>query len=167
MGELDKKIADYSLANYKPTILVANKWDLVEGRSPEDFYEYLRAKLPGLHFSPLVFASAKTGAKVLDCLWLAEELVSQARVRVGTGELNRILKECLESRSPRVKKSKVPKLFYASQVNVEPPTIVAFVNDPELFNPSYRRYMEGRIRDAFPFPEVPIKLILRERRQSK
>ncbi|MHC4471010.1 MAG: ribosome biogenesis GTPase Der [Planctomycetota bacterium] len=167
VGELDKRIADYSLSQFKPTILVANKWDLVPGRSTEDFVEYLGAKLPGLHFAPLVFASARTGQKVIECLDLAEELVAQARVRVGTGELNRILRESLEERSPRVKKSRVPKLFYASQVGVEPPTIVAFVNDPDLFNPSYRRFLEGRIRSTFPFPEIPIRLILRERRQSK
>jgi len=167
VGELDKKIAEYSLEHGKPTILVANKWDLVTGRSTEDFVDYLRDKLPALHFAPLVFVSAVTGRMVLECLGLVDELVSQARVRVRTGELNRVLRDCLEERSPRVKKSRVPKLFYASQVGVEPPTVVAFVNDPDLFNPSYRRFLEGRIRSSFPFPEVPIRLVLRARRQSK
>jgi GTP-binding protein len=167
VGELDKKLADYCLKHGKPVILVANKWDLVADRGTEEFIEYLSAKLPGLHFAPTVFASAKTGSHVLDCLDLAEELVSQARVRVGTGELNRVFREALQSRSPRVKKSKVPKVFYVSQVSTEPPTIVAFVNEPKLFNPSYRRYLENRIRQTFPFPEVPVRLVFRSRRESE
>jgi GTP-binding protein len=168
VGELDKKLADYCVTQFKPTVLVANKWDVIQDRATVgEFEDYLRSRLPGLHFAPIVFASAKTGDQVLSCLEVTEELVSQARVRVGTGELNRLLEEVLQSRSPRVKKSKVPKLFYASQVKTEPPTIVAFVNDPRLFNPSYRRYMEGRIREAFPFPEIPIKLVLRARRRTE
>ena len=167
VGELDKKLADYSLSNFKPTILVANKWDLVRNRTTTgDFVEYLREKLPLLHYAPIVFASAKEGDQVVSSLELAEELASQARVRVGTGELNRIMREALEVRSPRVKKSRVPKIYYVSQVAVEPPTVVAFVNDPKLFNPSYRRYLVGRLRTTLPFPEIPIQLVFRARRRE-
>jgi len=164
VGELDKKLADYSLAHYKPTVLVANKWDLVEGVTPDEFTEYFQEKIPGLHYSPMVFASALEGTSVLQCLEVAEELVSQSRVRVSTGELNRIFREAMEERSPRVKKSKVPKLMYVSQVSVEPPTIVAFVNDPRLFRPGYRRYLENKMRGILPFPEIPLRLIFRARR---
>jgi GTP-binding protein len=164
VGELDKKIANYSLAHFKPTILVVNKWDLVEGKTPEEFTEYFHEKIPGLHYSPMIFASAMEGTSVPQCLELAEELVGQARVRVGTGELNRIFREAMEVRSPRVKKSKVPKLFYVSQVSTEPPTIVAFVNDPGLFRPGYRRYLENRLRGILPFAEIPLRLVFRARR---
>jgi len=164
VGELDKKIADYSLAHYKPTVLVANKWDLVEGTSPGEFTDYFREKIPGLHFSPMVFASAKDGTSVLECLQVADELVGQARIRVTTGELNRLFRGAMEERSPRVKKSKVPKLMYVSQTSVEPPTIVAFVNDPRLFKPDYRRFLENRMRKVLPFPEIPLRLIFRARR---
>ncbi len=168
VGELDKKLANYSLTHFKPTIIVANKWDLVRDRTTTgEFTEYLKDKLPGLHFAPIVFTSTLEGLQVSECLELAQELATQSRIRVGTGELNRILRECLEIRSPRVKKSRVPKIFYASQVSTEPPTVVIFVNDPRSFNPSYRRYMEGRIREAFPFPEIPIRMLFRSRRSSE
>ncbi len=168
VGELDKKLANYALTHFKPTIIVANKWDLVrDNANTGNFTDYLKKKLPGLHFAPIVYTSTKEGLQVLPCLTLAEELVVLARVRVGTGELNRILRETLEIRSPRVTKSRIPKIFFASQVSTEPPTVVIFVNDPRLFNPSYRRYMEGRIREAFPFPEIPIRLVFRSRRSSE
>jgi GTP-binding protein len=168
VGELDKKLASYALKHGKPTVIVANKWDLVRDKADTgEFTDYLKGKLPGLHFAPIVFTSTLEGGQVLDCLRLAEELAAQARVRVGTGELNRILRETLEIRTPRVKASKVPKIFYASQVSVEPPTVVIFVNDPRLFNPSYRRYMEGRIRETFPFPEIPIRMVFRSRRTQE
>jgi len=166
VGELDKRVADYCLTHHKPLILVANKWDLVEGVDREEFVDYLRDRLTGLHFAPIVFASALEGTSVLSCLELAEELVAQSRVRVGTGELNRVMREALEARSPKAKKSRVPKLFYASQVAVQPPTIVLFVNDPKLFRPDYRRFLENRLRSIFPFPEVPVRLIFRTRRQT-
>lgn len=167
VGELDKKLANYAVKHYKPTVIVANKWDLVRDRANAGaFTDYLKQKLPGLHFAPIVFTSTLEGLQVQECLDLAQELATQARIRVGTGELNRILRETLEIRSPRVKKSRVPKIFYASQVATEPPTVVVFVNDPRSFNPSYRRYMEGRIREAFPFPEIPIRMEFRNRRSS-
>ncbi|MCU0727313.1 MAG: ribosome biogenesis GTPase Der [Planctomycetes bacterium] len=164
VGELDKKAADYSLEHGKPTVLVVNKWDLAGDRATTSQYErYLRERLPMLNFSPIVFASAKTGEQVLSCLRLVDDLLRQSRERVGTGELNRVLREALETRSPRTK-SKVAKLFYASQVGVEPPAFVLFVNDPDLFDPAYRRFLESRLRHAFPFPEVPIHLRLRGRK---
>ena len=166
VGELDKKLAAYCLEHGKPVVLVANKWDLVQGPDTGGFVRYLHDKLPGLHFAPIVFATAIKGRQVFECLDIVTELVRQSRIRVGTGELNRIFREALESRSPRVKKSKIPKVLYVSQVSTEPPTIVAFVNDPKLFNPSYRRYLENRIRKTFPFPEIPLRLVFRSRREE-
>ena len=127
----------------------------------------LRSISPAMVAAPRISISALTGERVRKLFDQVDRVYGQFDHRVGTGELNRLLREILQSRSPRVKKSKVPKLFYASQVKTEPPTIVVFVNDPRLFNPSYRRYMEGRIREAFPFPEIPIKLVLRARRPGE
>jgi GTP-binding protein len=166
VGELDKKLADRSLEHGKPTVLVVNKWDLARERATLAHYEeYLRDRLPMLSFSPLVFVCAKTGEQVLASLELAEDLIRQARERAGTGELNRVLRETLEIRSPRIK-SRVAKIFYGSQVGVEPPEFLLFVNDPKLFDPAYRRFIEGRLRHAFPFPEVPIRLRFRSRKSK-
>ncbi len=164
IGELDKKIADYSLKHGKPTVLVVNKWDLVTGRSDTTAYDrYLREAMPGLSFAPIVFISALTGEQVLSCLRIAGEISEQSKVRVTTGELNRVVRHALESRSPRRKKSRLPKVFYASQTGVTPPTFVLHVNDPRLFEPAYRRFIEGRLRAAFPLPEVPLRLVFRSR----
>lgn len=167
VGELDKKLADYCFTRGKPVVLFANKWDLIEGASTEEFVKYFQAKLPGLSFAPVVFGSAKNGEQVVEAMELAAELYEQANHRVTTGELNRVFREALEERSPRVSRSKVPKIFYASQVSVAPPTIVAFVNDPRLFNPSYRRFLENRLRATFGFREVPLRLVFRNRRESE
>ena len=59
-----------------------------------------------------------------------------------------------------------PKIYYATQVGTEPPTIVMFCNDPKAFGEPYRRYLLGALREHLPFAEVPIKLYLRKRQQG-
>jgi GTP-binding protein len=160
----DKKTAAMIADAKKPVVIVGNKWDLSRA-SAEKFGEYFREGLPGLGYAPVSLTSAKTGLNLWETVRLAEELLEQSRIRVGTPAVNRLFQRALEERTPKVVRSKVPKVYYATQVGTSPPSFVAFVNDPRLFPENYRRFLENRLRAELPFSEVPIRIIFRLRPQ--
>jgi GTP-binding protein len=164
IGRVDKQLADYIVREHKPAIFVVNKWDLVKDRvTTEAMGEYVHRVFPMLEHVPIAFISAKSGRNVLRVVHLAAELHKQAGMRVNTGDLNRVLRQALEAYSPPLRHNRVPKLYYATQVAVHPPTIVLFTNGPELFDAVYLRYLSRVLREHFPFPEVALKLVLRGR----
>ncbi len=163
ISQVDKKLSGFILQNYKPCILVANKVDLA-GEEPDlDRWEaYLRQELPGLSFAPISFISALDQQNIDETLELAAELYEQAGKRVSTGDLNRVFQEARQQHAPHTK-GKQPKLFYATQVDVFPPTILVFVNEPKLFTGQYDRYLQNRLREAFGWEEIPIRLVYKRR----
>jgi GTP-binding protein len=165
LSQIEKKVARYCVEHYKPVILGCNKWDLVESATPEAFDKYLKAELPGLSWAPMIFLSGAQGWHADEVLELAHELCLQARRRVPTGELNRVLERALESRSPSSTGDRV-RIYYATQAEDTPPTFVLFVNDRGLIGKDYLRYLENRLREAFEFKEIPIRIQLRERSQK-
>jgi GTP-binding protein len=158
----DKKTAGIVGDARKPVVLVGNKWDLSRA-SAEEFAEYFRESLPGLGWAPVSMVSAKTGRNCWNTVELAGEVLAQSRIRVETAEVNKLFQRALEERTPRVQRSRVPKVFYATQVGTAPPTFLAFVNDPAMFPETYRRFLENRIRKEFPLGEVPIRILFRAR----
>jgi GTP-binding protein len=166
VGQVDKRLGRLIVDAYKPCVLVVNKWDLAKGQAATDDYgEYLLKVLPFLGYAPVAFTSASSGRNLSAVLDLATALFKQARTRVGTGELNSVLKDAIEKRTPRfVRASKACKVLYATQVSVQPPTVVLFVNAPERVNAEYERYLLNRMRERLPFDEVPIRLVFRARR---
>ncbi|HKB04428.1 MAG TPA: ribosome biogenesis GTPase Der [Gemmataceae bacterium] len=168
IGRIDKQLTEYLLEHHKPAIFVFNKWDLLKAQvSTEEFAEYVKKTFPMLDFVPMAFVTAKDGKNVYRVLNLAQQLAKQARQRVSTGELNRVLRHALEQNPPSQKGKRLPKVFFASQVATEPPTIVLFTNGPELFDDVYRRYLLKHFRDQLPFAEIPIKLDFRSRHSGK
>ncbi len=165
ISRVDQTLARFLADHHKPVVIAGTKWDLARDRTgPEDWEEYIRAKLAGLSFAPISFFSVKEGFHVEETLELCWEIFSQSRVRVGTGELNRVLREALDRVSPRARRgAKAPKVFYATQPEIGPPTIVLFVNDPSLFSRDYLRFLQNRLRKELPFKEVPIRILLRAR----
>ncbi|MCS7023001.1 MAG: ribosome biogenesis GTPase Der [Gemmataceae bacterium] len=164
IGRVDKQLADYILQEHKPAIFVINKWDLVKNvLTTERMADYVRRVFPMLEYVPIAFITARNGKNVLRVLQLAQQLHKQAGVRVSTGDLNRVLRQALEAYSPPLRFNRVPKIYYATQVGVHPPTFVLFTNGPELFEESYLRYLSRTLRQHFPFPEVALKLVLRAR----
>jgi GTP-binding protein len=162
VSSIEKRLARYVIDHHKPVILAANKWDLIqEDLTPEDFRDYLDKQLPGLFFAPILFLSAKLGDRADTLLTLAKELVAQAAQRVPTAELNQVLKKALEARNPSAKGYRV-RLRYATQAETTPPTFVLFVNDKKLIGKDYLRYLTNRIREDLPFPEVPVRIVLRD-----
>ena len=162
IGRVDKQLAGYILENHTPAIFVVNKWDLVKDAMPtEKMAEYVRKVFPMLDHVPIAFITAKKGKNVLRLLQLSIQLHKQAGLRVSTGDLNRVIRQAVEANSPAVRNNRLGKVFYATQIGTRPPTIVLFTNGPELFDDTYVRYLTKSLRDAFPFGEVAIKVILR------
>ncbi len=164
---VDKQLAGYVLENYKPAVFVVNKWDLAKGQAfTADYGEYMRRVFPSLDFVPIAFLTAKDGKNVQKVINLAQNLHKQAAVRVSTGDLNRVIQRALEEQSPPMRKNRVPKVYYVTQVAASPPTIVLFTNGPDLFDRTYQRYLLKTLRDHFPFPDVPIKMYLRPKQRD-
>jgi GTP-binding protein len=162
LAGIDKDLARYVIDHHKPVVLAANKWDLVEGLTPEDFRRYIEDTLPQLQYAPVAFLSAKMHEGVDELLELAQELFAQARIRVTTGELNRIIERAMESRPPS-SAGHAARVRYATQTDIGPPTVVLFVNDKKHFNKDFIRYLGNQLRDSLPFKEVPVRLVLRDR----
>lgn len=163
VGKVDQQLAGYIVEHYKPCVFVVNKWDLMAPSPTEPFADYLDSIFPTMVYVPRAFVTAKTGKNVQAVVDLAQNLFHQSRERVSTAELNRVLEAALQKHAPPARKQRSGKIFFASQVDVAPPTIVLFCNDPKLFGPAYRRYLLGYLRDWLPFGEVPIRLDFRRR----
>ena len=166
VGSVDKHLARYIIDQYKPCIMVVNKWDLAKERADSEQYgEYLLKTLPGLDFAPVAFMTAKDGKNVQSVVDLAMNLYKQAQARVSTAELNRIIREMMEETMPKSHRGGgAVKLLYGTQVATCPPTLILFVNDPSRVTPVFERFLVRRLREILPFPEVPIRIGFRGRR---
>jgi GTPase len=202
----DKRIAGSIQKARKPVIAVLNKWDLVkpgrgENKSGRDLIEETRSRIFFLDYAPVLITSASTGENVDRLFALIQKVRRAARKRIGTGVLNRLLRQAFEANPPAMVKGRRLKLFYITQSTssrlqaaegmdggaseapglmgatqtprhvcgsspLQPPEFVLFVNDPSLMSETYRRYLDARIRNAEPYPGLPIILTLRPRVQK-
>jgi GTP-binding protein len=163
IADLDKKLASRAVELIKPVIICVNKWDLIldEKVGVPEFEKYIRSKLPGLNFAPISFTSVLENINLENTIELAQELWEQTLQRINTGELNRIITAALERKKPPRLGTRRAKIYYSTQVDVNPPTIVLFVNDPFLFPNDYKRYIVNQLRESSVFPEIPIKIIFK------
>ena len=169
VSQVDKDLAGDVAKQFKPVVLVVNKWDLAQGRAAgEDYAEYFAKTFPELSFAPVSLTSAAEGIGVKEAVRLAKELARQAGRRVPTGRLNKAVQDILKLRGPSHKAgTKPPRILYASQIATAPPTIVCFVNDVRSFDEGYQRFLLNQLRRRLSFPEVPIRLVFRQRRQGR
>ena len=166
----DAHVAGYIIEEGKGLVIAVNKWDLVEektDRTFDQYVEWIRAEVPFLDFAPIVSISAKTGQRVGRVLETAIDIWGERRKRISTGELNRVLIAATERTPPPPVRGHRPKLFYATQAAVAPPTFVFFASDASSVHFSYRRYLENRLRDTFGFDGTPIRLVFRDRSSVK
>ena len=168
VSQVDKKLARYIIDQYKPCIIVINKWDLAKDRATTDQYaDYLGKMLPGLDYAPLSFITASVGKNVQSLVDLSMQLFRQSQTTVTTGLLNRALQAIVAQRTPSArKKVGLPRLYYGTQITYNPPTIMLFVNNPSAFDENYQRFLINRIRELLPFAEVPIRLLLRHHHEN-
>ena len=123
-------------------------------------------ELKAFNFAPIVFAAAAKSEGVGELSQLVLDLYDQARERMATGPLNAAFEAILKERGPSSALGTRAKIYFVSQTSVAPPTIVCKVNKPELFEGGYRRYLENRLRELVPFPEVPFVVDFVTRRKS-
>ncbi|AUS98696.1 ribosome biogenesis GTPase Der [Clostridium thermosuccinogenes] len=163
--EQDTKIAGYAHEQGKASIIVINKWDLIEKETGtlEEYRKVVYEKLGFMTYAPVIFISAKTGQRVHKLYDLIKYVAGQAAFRISTGMLNDLVNEAIAIVQPPSDKGRRLKIYYMTQAGVKPPTFIIFVNDAELLHYSYVRYLENQLRKSFGFEGTPIRFIHKEK----
>lgn len=166
--EQDTKIAGYAHEQGKASIIIINKWDIVEKETGtlEEYRKTVLEKLGFMLYAPVLFISAKTGQRVNKIFELTKFVANQAALRISTGVLNDLLNEATAMVQPPSDKGKRLKIYYMTQASVKPPSFVVFINSIELMHYSYERYLENQLRKSFGFEGTPIKFMLREKNKE-
>lgn len=161
----DKKVAGYAHEAGKASVFVVNKWDLLEKDNDtyNEFKRRIREEFAYMPYAPVNFVSAKTGQRVMDLLDQAEYVSNNHTLRISTGVLNDVINEAIALNQTPSDKGKRLKIYYATQIDVKPPTFVLFVNDKELAHFSYIRYLENQIRKNFNYEGTPIRFKIKQR----
>ena len=169
LTEQDVKIAGYVHEQGKPSVIVMNKWDLIEkdAKTVNKFEEKLKADLKFMDYYQSVYISAKTGQRAEKVLKLAREVYAHACLRISTGTLNDLILDAVRTNEPPSYNGRRLKVYYCSQPSVCPPTFVLFVNDEKLMHFSYRRYLENVLRRSFDFSGTPIRFAVRNRGENE
>ncbi|MBA7634212.1 GTPase Der [subsurface metagenome] len=167
VSQVDKKVARFIADECKSCIITINKWDLAKDAAvTSDYDQYLTKLLPGLKYAPIVFTTATEAKNIQSVLDLAAEIFKQTTTWIPTAKLNKAFEIIKTEKIGGVKgKGSWPKIYYATQIAVNPITILMFVNNPELFEENYRRFIIGRLRELLPVEEVPIRLLARSHRK--
>ena len=168
LTEQDVKIIGYVHEQGKPSVILMNKWDLIEKdtHTVNKFEEKLAQDLKFMNYYKSVYISAKTGQRVDKILRAAEEVYAHATFRIPQGALNDLIGDAVRLNEPPSYLGRRMKVYFSSQVGVCPPTFVLFVNDEGLLHFSYERYLENTIRAAYDFSGTPIKIIPREKKEE-
>lgn len=169
LTEQDVKIIGYVHEQGKPSVIVMNKWDTIEKdtHTVQKFEEKLKNDLKFMDYFKSVYVSAKTGQRTDKILALVEEVYAHANFRVPTGALNDLLIDAMRVSEPPSYQGRRMKLYYASQVAVNPPLFALVVNDETLLHFSYKRYLENVIREAYDFSGTPIKVQVRNKKEKE
>ncbi|MDO9535776.1 MAG: ribosome biogenesis GTPase Der [Bacillota bacterium] len=168
--EQDQKIAGYILENRKALIIALNKWDLVKEQRKEglvtEIVDDAKKFLKFVSFAPIIFTSVHEPRRLKNLFNLFEEIYKNFCMRISTPVLNNLLTEAQGVNPLPSSKGKSGSIYYWTQASIKPPTFILFVNNASLIHFSYLRYLENRLREAFDFKGVPIKLILRSRKRK-
>ena len=163
--EQDTKVAGLAHEAGKASIIVVNKWDLIEkdDKTMDRMREDIRRDLSYMTYAPILFISAKTGQRVDRLFELITYVSNQASTRITTGMLNNVLADAQTRVQPPTDKGRRLKIYYMTQIGVKPPHFVIFCNDARLFHFSYQRYLENQIREVFGLNGTPIRITIRQR----
>jgi GTP-binding protein len=185
LSEPDRKLSQYIFEQHKPVVLVVNKWDLSIAKARElregtpqagisdeklmeEFETYLHTEMPHINYAPVEFVTAKDGRNIQSALDTAGRLFKQSNERITTGRLNAAIEQIFAERTPSSPRGQRPRLYYATQVDVAPPTIVLFVNNPDLFDANYQRFILNRFRELIgSFRQIPVRLMTRGRDERR
>lgn len=165
----DTHIAGMIKDSNRSVVIVVNKWDAVEkdNETTNTFTDMLRHRFDFIPYAPILFISAKTGQRIHTVLPTAAQVQEERLIRIPTHTLNELVREAVLKHSPPSTTGRRLKIYYASQVRVDPPTFLFHVNDTELMHFSYERYLENQIREKYGFIGTPIRLSFRNRRKDE
>lgn len=168
LTEQDTKIIGYVHEQGKPSVIVMNKWDLIEKdtNTINKFQDKLREDLKFMDYFKSVYISAKTGQRTEKILSLVDEVYAHSRFRIATGMLNDVILDAVRANEPPSYNGRRLKVYYCSQVAVAPPTFVLFVNSCDLMHFSYERFLENTLRSNFDFSGTPLKILTREKKSE-
>lgn len=167
--EQDSKVASLALEGGKGCIIAVNKWDAIEkdGKTLDNYRKDLQGDFAFMNYAPIIFISAQTGLRLDKLFELIQYTYDQNNARISTGKLNELLSDATARVQPPSDKGKRLKIYYVTQPSTAPPTFVFFCNRMDLFHFSYQRYLENQIRSTFGLEGTPIRVIVREKGESK
>jgi GTP-binding protein len=165
IAEQDARIASFVVEKGRGSIIIVNKWDLVEKDTwtTNEYSRIIQKNLPFIAHSPALFVSAKTGQRINKIFPLIEQVNENLRKRISTSQINKFYREVIERHPPPSCGNKIVKIYYLSQTGIKPPEIVAFTNNPKGIIASYERYLKNQLRKEFCFNGVPIRLKFKKR----
>ncbi|MDE6441433.1 MAG: ribosome biogenesis GTPase Der [Clostridia bacterium] len=168
LTEQDTKIIGYVHEQGKPSVIVMNKWDLIEKdtNTINKFENKLKEDLKFMDYFKSIYISAKTGQRTEKILSFVDEVYDHSHYRIQTGILNDVISDAVRANEPPSYNGRRLKVYYASQVSVAPPVIVLFVNSTDLLHFSYERFLENTLRKSFDFSGTPIKILTREKKSD-
>lgn len=168
ISDQDLKIAGFIHEQNKPSVIVLNKWDLIEKdtNTMVKYEKMLENELAFMSYFKSVYLSALTGKRVEKLMHAVEQVIENSQRKISAGALNDVLQDAYAINSPAYKKGKKLRIFYATQTGVTPPTIALFVNDTKLMEDNYLRYLENNIRKAFDFSGTPIQIKLKCKKEE-
>ena len=163
--EQDKHVAGYAHDAGKPVIIAVNKWDALEknDQTMNEFTEKVRKEFVYLSYAPILFISAKTGQRVMNLLPLVDRVYENSCRRIPTNVLNEVIADSQVTTPAPARNGKRFRIYYATQVNTNPPTFMLSCNDPKLMHFTYQRFIENTLRSAFDFEGTPIRIITRKK----
>ena len=168
LTEQDTKIIGYVHEQGKPSVIVMNKWDLIEKdtNTINKFEDKLKEDLKFMDYFKSIYVSAKTGQRTEKIMAAVDKVYENANFRIPTGTLNDLISDTVRANEPPSYNGRRLRVYYSSQVAVAPPTFVLFVNSEDLLHFSYERFLENTIRKAFDFSGTPIRIVVREKKEG-
>ncbi|MCI8413887.1 MAG: ribosome biogenesis GTPase Der [Clostridia bacterium] len=168
LSEQDVRIAGFVHEQGKPSVILVNKWDVIEkdAYTVNKFDEKIKTDLAFMSYVKTLYISAQTGLRVDKVVDYADEAYASASKRISTGTLNDVVSEAVAMNEPPTSSGRRLKIYYATQAETNPPSFVFFVNDDTLVHFSYRRYLENYLRKSFDFSGTPIKLTFRRKKED-
>ena len=169
VGKVDKQLVDLIVEQQKPVLFVVNKWDLYAGDvERSEWAQYLRDTFRTMPWAPIAFVTAKTGRNVKAAIDTTQRLFRQSQARVPTAALNTIIHAATQAtRPPSDRRGRPVRIYFATQVDTAPPTIVLSTSSPESITAPYKRYLLSSLRKNAPFTEVPIKILVRNHKSRE
>ncbi|MEG2891800.1 MAG: ribosome biogenesis GTPase Der [Clostridium sp.] len=166
--EQDEKVAGLAHEAGRASVIVINKWDLIEkdDKTMKEFTDKVRCDLAFMPYAPIVFISAKSGQRVNKLIETIKFVSERHSMRIKTGVLNEVISEAVMMKQPPVERGKALKIYYVTQASTKPPTFIFFVNYTNIVHFSYQRYLENQLRQHFGLEGTPIRIIYREKKDD-